>query len=233
MARLLAAGIYMTEVESSVAHIAHILASSTKHEVVQRWLAIAPNGQGHFDLPGTQMVLTEPAPKFELLTRLTGDATDFDYLLLCDDDVEMRADFLDQLLKFSARHDFALFQPARTADSYTDHPIVQVIPGLAARLTRFVEIGPVTCLRRDAAQLLLPLNATAGMGWGLDLVWPVIMEKAGLRMGIIDAAPIAHRIRHAASTYSATFARESMAWLLAQHSHLAFDDASLIIEAYT
>lgn len=233
MARVLAAGIYMTEAASSVAHIAHALASSAEHHVVQRWLAIAPGGRGRFDLPGTQMVVTEPLPKFELLARLTDDAADFDYVLLCDDDVEMGAHFLDRLLEVASRHDFALFQPARTVDSYTDHPIVQIIPGLSARWTRFVEIGPVTCLRRDAAELLLPFDASVGMGWGLDLVWPVIMEKAGLRMGIVDAAPIAHRIRRAASAYSAVAAQEAMAWLLAQRPHLAFEDASRILEAYT
>lgn len=226
------AGIYMADRPSTIAHISLVLGSSRLHHVEQRWIALAPNGKGRFDHPMTHMVQSEPASKFELLDRLVADAKDYDWLLLCDDDIEMEMDALDRLVNYAIIHDFALCQPARTADSFTDHPLVQVMPGLTARRTRFVEIGPLTCVRRDAAKLLLPFGKTSGMGWGLDFVWPVILENAGLRMGIIDAVPMAHRIRRSALSYSYDQAHQSMYRLMANQAHLTMDQAFTVLEAY-
>lgn len=232
MADVLAVGIYMADRPNTAPHMVHALASSEEHVVTQRWIAIAPGGRGRFDVPGTWMTMTEPAPKFELLDRLTEDADGYDWVLLCDDDIEVAPGFLDRLLNAARRHDFAVCQPARTADSFTDHPIVQVMPGLDARRTRFVEIGPLVCLRRDAVPLLLPFGPSCGMGWGLDLVWPVWLEEAGLRMGIVDSAPAAHRIRPSAMTYDHGAAHQAMAMLMARHRHLTQDDAFTVLEAY-
>ena len=233
MASVLVAGIYMAGKPNTAAHVMHQLAGSAQHHVCQRWIALAPGGVGRFDLPCTYKVVTEPEPKFSLLDQLTEDACDFDWVLLCDDDIELGSGFLDTLICLSNKHDFALSQPARTSDSFTDHPIVQVIPGLSARRTRFVEIGPVVCIRNDACKLLLPFGREAGMGWGLDFVWPVKLEERGLRMGILDGAPVAHRIRRPAVGYDTRIAQLSMADLLARNPYLARGDAFTVLEAYT
>lgn len=233
MARVLAVGVYMADRPHTAAHMIHELATSRDHAVTQRWIALAPGGRGRFDLPMTASVVTERTPKFTLLDQLTEDAQDFDWLLICDDDVEVGPGFLDRLIGLSERHDFALSQPARTADSFTDHPIVQVMPGLAARRTRFVEIGPVVCLRRDAMRVLLPFGPECGMGWGLDFVWPARIERAGLRLGIVDAAPVAHRIRPPAVAYDGGSARSDMYATMARQSYLTPDDAFTVLEAYT
>jgi hypothetical protein len=222
----------MADAPNSAAHVIEAMASSFEHAVEQRWIALAPGGRGRRDLPSTVMIMTEPAAKFSLLNRLLHDARDFDWVVLCDDDVEVGADFIDTVIRLAERHDFALAQPARTADSYIDHPFVQVMPGLAARRTRFVEIGPVTCVRRDAFPLLLPFDKDCGMGWGLDFVWPVRLEKAGLRMGIIDATPVAHRLRRPVTAYDYAESHGGMAWLLAGEHYLAPDDAFTILDAY-
>jgi len=232
MARVLVAGIYMADRHNTVAHLMHELSASREHEVVQRWIALAPGGHGRFDLPMTQRVVTEPTPKFLLLDTIIEDSQSFDWLLLCDDDVEMGPNFIDMLLRLCAQHDFALSQPARTVDSFTDHPIVQVLPGLCARRTRFVEIGPLTCIRRDAMPLLLPFGVKAGMGWGLDFVWPVRLERAGLRMGIVDGAPIAHRVRRSVTGYTHESAHREMCDMLARERHISPDAAFCILEAF-
>ena len=233
MARVLAAGVYMADRPNTAAHLIFELAASKHHEVVQRWIALAPGGRGRYDLPLTEMVVTEPTPKFLLLDQLTDDAPDFDWVLLCDDDVEVGRDFVDQLLGLSDRYDFAVSQPARTVDSFTDHPIVQVIPGLLARRTRFVEIGPLVCIRRDAVPLLLPFGGNLGMGWGLDFIWPHKLARSGLRMGIIDAVPLAHRIRRPVTSYNYDVAAQEMHFSMARHSHLSEADAFTVLEAYT
>jgi len=131
------------------------------------------------------------------------------------------------------RFDFALCQPARTHDSYVDHCFVARLSGLLARQTRFVEIGPLVCVRSDAAPLLLPFNENCGMGWGLDFVWPVIMENAGLRMGIIDAVPVAHRIRKPTANYMYEDAHREMVRTLATNKHLKYQEAFQIVESFS
>jgi hypothetical protein len=232
VAKVLAVGVYLADRPHSASHLVHELTASAEHDVVQRWVALAPGGRGRFDVPATEMVVTELTPKFALLDRLTDDAEDFDWVLLCDDDVEVGSCFVDRLIGVAEQYDFALSQPARTSDSFIDHPIVQVMPGLSARRTRFVEIGPITCLRRDAARLLLPFGEACHMGWGLDFVWPVRLERAGLRMGIIDAAPVAHRIRRSGAAYDSSGAHRAMCSLLAREAHLSADDAFVVLEPY-
>jgi len=233
VAKILAVGVYLADRPNTAAHITYNLAKSVNHSVVVRWIALAPGGHGRFDLPRTEMVITEPTPKFTLLDRLSEDALYYDWLMCCDDDIEVGPGFVDTLIGRSERHDFALSQPARTADSFIDHPIVQVLPGLAARRTRFVEIGPLNCIRRDAMPLLLPFGGECGIGWGLDFVWPVRLESARLRLGIVDASPIAHRIRRPAECYDSSGATKAMAWMLAQHPHLAPSEAFTVLEAFT
>lgn len=232
MASVLVVGVYMADRLNTAAHMIHALADSADHAVTQRWIALAPGGRGRFDLPSTEMVVIEPTPKFVLLDGMTEDMLDFDWLLLCDDDVEVGAGFLDRIIAVSEKYDFALSQPARTADSYIDHPIVQVMPGLTARRTRFVEIGPVVCMRRDAMGLLLPFGEASGMGWGLDFVWPVRLERAGLHLGIVDAAPVMHRIRRPAAAYDWSAAHQEMCQTLASESYFTKDDAFTVLEAY-
>lgn len=232
MARILVAGVYMADRRNTAAHLILEFAASTAHEVVQRWIALAPSGRGRYDLPLTELVVTEPTPKFVLLDRITEDAENFDWLLLCDDDVELGPNFLDRFIEQCDLRDFSLAQPARTSDSFTDHPIVQVMPGLLARRTRFVEIGPLAGIRRDAMPLLLPFGPRAGMGWGLDFIWPVRLETADMRMGIIDSVPIAHRIRRSVTGYSHESASREQCAALAQERHLTNEEAFTIVEAY-
>ena len=64
-------------------------------------------------------------------------------------------------------------------------------PGLTARRTRFVEIGPVTAIRADAFDALLPFPDLQ-MGWGLDAYWSALAAEHGWKLGVIDAVPVRH-----------------------------------------
>ncbi len=232
MSRVLVAGIYLADRPHTAGHLLYELAGSGAHEVIQRWTALAPGGEGYCDLPCTVSIEVAPTPKFALIDAMTHDVDDFDWVLICDDDIELPADFLDGFLDLAERFDFALCQPARTADSYIDHGIVMCMTGLTARRTRFVEIGPLVAIRRDAMPLLLPFGDACGMGWGLDFIWPGIIEGAGLRMGIIDAMPVAHRLRRPVTGYDHEGASRAMFQLLAAHPHLPRDEAFTVLEAY-
>lgn len=232
MSSVLVAGIYLADRPHVAGHLTFELASSRTHEVTQRWTALAPGGVGFFDLPCTVTIVVDRAPKFALIDATTRDAGAFDWVLIIDDDVELPEGFLDRFIALADRYDFALCQPARTEDSYIDHSIVMRMPGLAARRTRFVEIGPVFAIRRDAMPLLMPFGAECGMGWGLDFVWPGIIEPAGLRMGIIDATPVAHRLRKPVAGYSHGDASQEMFRRMAAHPHLSHAEAFTVLEAH-
>jgi hypothetical protein len=70
------------------------------------------------------------------------------------------------------------------------------------------------------------------MGWGLDFVWPMLMEKAGLRMGIVDATPIAHRMRRQVTGYNYDEAARGMSEVLATNPFMPRDRAFTVLETY-
>jgi GT2 family glycosyltransferase len=115
----------------------------------------------------------------------------FDWLLLLDDDVRLPRGFLDAFLLCAERFGFTLAQPAHAFASHAAWAVTRRRPGVLARRTRFVEIGPVTAIHRDAFPVLLPFPDLR-MGWGLDAHWGALAEEHGWTIGIVDATPIRH-----------------------------------------
>jgi hypothetical protein len=149
----------------------------------------------------------------------SADAPAVRWTILIDSDVTLSPWFFDRFIALAERFDLALAQPALTLRSYHSHAITRRRPRALVRETRFVEIGPLTAFRDDAAAVLLPFDEDAGMGWGLDLYWPAVAGERGLRMGIVDAAPIGHEQEPFGTSYSAADAeREAAAWLAGRPS---------------
>lgn len=151
--------------------------------------------------------LTAPyQPRTRVLNELIAsqDLERFDYVLVCDDDVELPAVFLDRYLGLVDRFRFDLAQPARMGK--VDHPVTKQQPTCIARLTSFVEVGPLVSFGR-MAQGIFPLDESCGMGWGLDLAWSAQAIEYVWRLGIVDATPIGHRIRRTGQHYDKAQAR--------------------------
>jgi len=209
--RVLVVGVYLLDAPTRAAEITEAL-RSTVHDVDISWAAL-----GHQQVPGvlanvTRIVVSERREKFTLINQLLSghSLSDYDVLLVTDDDVDLDPGWLDTFLALQADADLALCQPARSPDSWIDHPFTKQLLGIDARLTRFVEIGPVFAIRREAFELLVPFDESWPMGWGLDLRWPVLIGEAGLQMGIIDRAPVTHRMRPPQSHYSPDDTRARM-----------------------
>jgi len=232
MAKVLVAGVYLADVPTWVTDIVPTLSATTQHSVTQRWIALWRGPVGIRPVPDTVLSIQGPAPKFELLNQVLQDADAFDWVIVADDDVIIPASWLDSYLALVDRFDFALSQPARTRDSFIDHRIVAQAPGLLARRTRFVEIGPVFCIRRDALPLLVPFETDVGMGWGLDFIWPMRLEKSGMRIGIVDAAPVAHSLRKQVQLYEHSEAHQARLRLLDRVPHLSRSEAFRVLESY-
>lgn len=232
--RVLVVGIVLADVANLAVPIARTFAAATNWNVDQRWVTIGKSENAIAALPVIES-LTEISPKFTILNRVLGDAPlpEYDFVIVTDDDVDLPEDFLDRYLEYVVGHDLALAQPARTHDSYIDHFFVEQLDGIDARCTQFVEIGPLFSLRRDIFSLLLPFDEASPMGWGYDFAWPLVMRAAHLKMGIVDAVPVGHKLRKPVAHYQHAGAEQQMRNYLAAHPHLAPDEAFFILESYS
>ncbi len=72
------------------------------------------------------------------------------------------------------------------------------------RETHFVEIGPLTALRRETFAALVPFPASRWC-YGIDVYWAAIAREKGWKMGVVDATPIRH-MRPVAKAYDSSAA---------------------------
>jgi GT2 family glycosyltransferase len=124
---------------------------------------------------------------------------DADWLLIVDDDVMLPRGFLDRFVAAAEAFGLELAQPAHAFASHAAWDVTRRRPGVLARRTRFVEIGPVTAVSARAAAALLPFPELR-MGWGLDGAWSADAAARGWPIGIVDVTPVRH-LRPVASAY--------------------------------
>src|SRR4051794_22494695 len=154
----------------------------------------------------------------------------FDWLLIIDDDVELPSHFLDVFISLAERHGFRLAQPAHAFASHAGWEVTRRRPGLTARRTRFVEIGPVTAIRADAFDALLPFPDLQ-MGWGLDAHWSAVAAERGWRLGVIDAVPVRH-VRPVAAAYPRAAAVAEADRFLDGKPYVTREQAAEVLEEY-
>jgi hypothetical protein len=170
--------------------------------------------------------------KFQNLNRLLeGDGGGYDWLLLVDDDAELPDRFLDRLLGLCERLGLALAQPAQSLASHAAWPVTRRRPASFARETRFVEIGPVTAIRRDAAAELTPFPGLR-YGWGLDLHWSALAQERGWRLGILDSLPVRHEQAGVAATYAHEEAVAEARRFLATHAYVPAGEAQATLATH-
>ena len=157
--------------------------------------------------------------KFENLNALIGDAA-ADWLLIVDDDVVLPSRFLDRMIALGEAFGLALAQPAQSLASHAAWQVTRRRPRSLLRETRFVEIGPVTVFRRDAAHELLPFPRLR-YGWGLDLAWAATALERGWRLGIADALAVRHESATVGSAYSPDAAIEEARVFLSTRPYLS------------
>lgn len=232
--RVLILGVYMGDRENLIDHLVPTLGASRHCQITQRWVAIGTLSKQPDVAAVTVKEVHARTPKFTLINDLVSkdDIAEHDYIMVCDDDVKLPADFTDRFIGWQQRCGFALAQPARTWNSYVDHSFVRRSLWSKARETRFVEIGPIFCMSRAMAELIVPFDETSAMGWGYDLVWPVVARKHGLKLGVVDDAAIEHSIRARGALYQTRGEIESMAAMLSQREHLNARDAFVVLQRF-
>src|SRR4051794_2609148 len=165
--------------------------------------------------------------KFEVLNALLAghDLERYDWALFMDDDVGLPAGWLDAFVLLAERFDLVLAQPAHRLAGHAAWPVTRRRPGSLVRETGFVEIGPLTAFRRQAFGALLPFPALR-MGWGLDVHWAALARERGWRIGVVDAAPVAHVVAPIGTTYSRAAALEEAEAFLADRPYVPRDEAN-------
>ncbi len=144
-----------------------------------------------------------PGGKFENLNAVLADSdlSLRDWLIVVDDDMLLPKRFLDRFIAICEALGFALAQPAQTWRSHAAWHITRRRGGSVARETRYVEIGPVTAFRADAAAELFPFPPLR-YGWGLDVHWAAVAGEHGWKLGIVDSLPVRHDRAPVAAAYS-------------------------------
>lgn len=232
--RVLALGVYLVDQPNYAVAISETLRQTKDWDLDLRWAAVGQGPPPDALRSETVTTVVQRQPKFRLLNRML-EAVDIDryrFLVITDDDIELPGDFLDTFLRIQDRHDLALAQPARSHDSFIDHHFVAQLLGVEARRTRFVEIGPLFSVRRDIFPSLLPFDEEAPMGWGLDFVWPVLLEQQQAHMGIVDLTPLRHALRKPVALYDYDETAAAMRDFLSHRQHLTTDEAFLARETY-
>lgn len=137
----------------------------------------------------------KPKGKFENVDEAIRAAKtaldDVDWLMIIDDDVALPKNFTDDYIAAASLADVVVSQPAHRFLSYATYQITRRRPGNLVRMSRFVEIGPLTVIRKEAFSALLPFPPSR-WAYGIDILWADICRRNGWRMGIVDAVSIRH-----------------------------------------
>ena len=129
-----------------------------------------------------------------LLNRLAQSKglSDFDWVVVMDDDFLFERGSISSFLAIAGRAGFALAQPAHAADSIRSYWFFSLFDPLAlARMTTFVEIGPIVAVQREWVDRVLPFPEGSGMGWGMEFRW-FDLRTQGARLGIVDWVTLRH-----------------------------------------
>ena len=174
--RILAVGVAVPSRPGRLEAIMRTL-SDTRHHLDCVTFPMKPQGKfANTD----EAILAAPAP-----------LESYDWLVITDDDVGLPPHFLDDYLALAVAADLAISQPAHRFASYVSFEVTRRKFGSLVRESNFVEIGPLTVLRKDAFADLIPFPASRWC-WGIDVIWAEIAKRRGWRMGIVDGVPVRH-----------------------------------------
>lgn len=162
--------------------------------------------------------------------RRAAGAAQADWVLLIDDDVVLGEHFLDRLVALAENFDLHLVQPALSRTSHTAWPVVRRRADVL-RESRFVEMGPIVLMRRQAFATLAPFPEE-GMGWGICLHWAAVAKREGWRIGIADAVPARHDLRPPAQSYGRGAAAAAANELLSTREHIGWREADEVLATH-
>lgn len=128
---------------------------------------------------------------FTLIERYKSIIFDYKAVWFPDEDLSTNSVNINKMFDLFSSYDLLLAQPALTIDSYYSHPITLKRENTKLRYTNFIEVmAPIFSL--EALQLCYNSFSKSISGWGLDFVWPKILDYPTDKIAILDETPIKH-----------------------------------------
>lgn len=129
----------------------------------------------------------------------------YDYVMLPDDDLLMRASDINRFFEIVAAEDLWVAQPSLAPESYFYWPQLVHCPAFRFRFINFVE-AMGCCMKASYLRQLLPLFERYPTGFGTDLVWAMLMDDPARKAAVVDAVQMVHTRPLGSSALYARFA---------------------------
>lgn len=137
-----------------------------------------------------------------------------------DVDIATDTQTINRLFDLVKLFHLELCQCSLSPNGHWSHEITIQQPHLLMRWTNFVEMMMPVFSQKALIQCAHTFN-TPGIGWGLDFVWPKILNYQNRTVGIVDAMCMTHT-KPAGSSYDIDTAHNQM-WEL-MHSYQVSDE---------
>ncbi|AHI25273.1 hypothetical protein [Komagataeibacter swingsii] len=142
--------------------------------------------------------------------------SDYDWVVITDDDVNLPYRFLDKFIPLCEIMDLKISQPAHRYHSHASFTFNYRKWNSIARVTRYVEDGPVTAFHRDAMAYLFPFPELR-WAWATDIAFCDEAHRNNHNVGIVDYTAIEH-LKPAGQDYPVREARAEARAFLARRS---------------
>ena len=135
--------------------------------------------------------------KSELLSRVLKENSSliekYDYIWSADDDIFTDTKTINELFKITAKYKLDLAQPSLHPSSYIALSITRQRLKYFMRYTNFVEVM-VPLFSKEALFKISGTFAESKSNWGLDWVWPILINPGHKRnnVAIIDKISVIH-----------------------------------------
>jgi hypothetical protein len=150
--------------------------------------------------------------------------------VVCDDDVRINRAHARLFLKIIKRANLDVAQPSHVYRSYTSWAYVRRKPFTLARLTAFLEQGPIFAVSSAGAAQFFPLREDLGMGWGLEAGW-ARLAIGGARLGVVDAVGMRH-LNPVSGAYDRSIAEDTAQRALAEAGFDSFAAMQVTLERW-
>ncbi|MDN4620955.1 hypothetical protein QCD85_22755 [Paenibacillus sp. PsM32] len=128
---------------------------------------------------------------YELINDNREILLDYEAIWIPDDDISTTTKNINGLFEKFSQNDLWLAQPALTENSYFSHVITVENKLMDLRFTNFVEVMVPIFSSRSLEKCLLTFKDNP-LGWGLDFVWPALLNYPKNKIAIIDSYPVTH-----------------------------------------
>jgi hypothetical protein len=113
------------------------------------------------------------------------------YIMMPDDDLLMQTRDINRLFEIAVEYDLSLAQPTLSIPSYMCFPILLRCPQFKLRYCNFLE-SQACCVKSSYLKMLLPMFEKYPTGWGIDLIWTMLMKEPAFCAALIDEVPMTH-----------------------------------------